>query len=79
MKPKKKYEKNNYIDRLIAEYRELKKRYDLLHLAIIKYKAGTLEFKLTCPIELLEKQACYMGNYLQILEIRLEMEKLIWH
>lgn len=79
MKLKKKYNKNNYTDRLIDEYNELKKKYDLLHLAIIKYKSGTLEFKLNCPIELLEKQACFMGKYLQILEIRLEMEKLTWH
>lgn len=43
---------------------------------LVKYDAGTLEFKPTCPIELLRKQKATMGEYLNILEIRAEIEKV---
>ena len=47
-----------------------------LHKMLIKYDAGTLEFQPTCPIELLRKQKSTMGEYLNILEIRAEIEKV---
>lgn len=47
-----------------------------LHKMLVKYDAGTLEFKPTCPIELLRKQKSTMGEYLNILEIRAEIEKV---
>ena len=40
----------------------------------VKYDAGTLDFTLTCPVELLRKQAYHRGNYLNVLEIRAEIE-----
>lgn len=58
------------------EYSELKERYTKLHKMLFKYDAGTLEFKPTCPIELLRKQKATMGEYLNILEIRAEIEKV---
>nr|DAP61549.1 MAG TPA: hypothetical protein [Caudoviricetes sp.] len=58
------------------EYHELEERYDKLHKMLVKYDAGTLEFKPTCPIELLRKQKATMGEYLNILEIRAEIEKV---
>lgn len=58
------------------EYSELKERYNKLHKMLVKYDAGTLEFKPTCPIELLRKQKATMGEYLNILEIRAEIEKV---
>ena len=44
---------------------------------IVKYDAGTLDFKPTCPIDLLRRQKATMGEYLNILEIRAEIEKIM--
>ena len=63
--------------RFKKEYSELKERYNKLHKMLVKHDAGTLEFKLTCPIELLRKQKATMGEYLNILEIRAEIEKIM--
>lgn len=62
--------------RFKIEYSELKERYNKLHKMLVKYDAGTLEFKPTCPIDLLRKQKATMGGYLNILEIRAEIEKV---
>ena len=43
---------------------------------IVKYDAGTLDFKPTCPIDLLRRQKATMGEYLNILEIRAEIENV---
>ena len=68
--------RNNYKDRFITEYKELKSRLDKLHKMIIKYKADTLDFEPDCPIEVLEDQEYYMSEYLKVLEIRAEIEKI---
>ena len=62
--------------RFRIEYNELKERYNKLHKMLVKYDAGTLEFEPTCPVELLRKQKATMGEYLNILEIRAEIEKV---
>lgn len=62
--------------RFRGEYKELKDRYNKLHKMIVKYDAGTLDFKPTCPIELLRRQKTAMGEYLNILEIRAEIENV---
>lgn len=62
--------------RFRGEYKGLKERYNKLHRMIVKYDAGTLEFRPNCPIELLRKQKSTMGEYLNILEIRAEIEKV---
>ena len=49
-------------NRLLAEYRQTKIRYEKLHSMIVKIHAGTLEFKPKCPVELLEEQAAAMGR-----------------
>ena len=67
---------DDYKDRFKAEYYQTKIRYDKIHKMLIKYEAGTLGFEPSCPLEILEKQACYMGNYLKTLEIRAEIEKI---
>ena len=67
---------DDYKERFKAEYYQTKIRYDKLHKMLIKYEAGTLGFEPSCPLEILEKQACYMGNYLKTLEIRAEIEKI---
>ena len=66
----------DYKERFKAEYYQTKIRYDKLHKMIIKYEANTLGFAPDTPVHLLEEQAKYMGNYLRILEIRAEIEKI---
>lgn len=65
-----------YVSRMIAEYHDLKDKYNKLHHMLIKHEAGTLDFEPTCPIELLEHQASVMGEYLHTLEVRAEIEKV---
>jgi hypothetical protein len=65
-----------YVSRMIAEYHELKDKYTKLHHMLIKHEAGTLDFEPTCSIELLERQANVMGEYLHILEVRAEIENV---
>ena len=60
--------------RMIGEYRELKERYDKLDTITVKAAAGTLEFQLNCPLELLLQQKRCMGEYLRCLKIRAEIE-----
>ena len=66
----------DYKERFKAEYYQTKVRYVKLHRMLIKCEAGTLNFEPSCPPEILEKQPCYMGNYLKTLEIRAEIEKI---
>lgn len=69
-----KNEQNNYKQRFINEYVELKDKYTKLHKMLVKYDAGKLEFTPTCPIDLLRKQKSFMGQYLNILEVRAIIE-----
>lgn len=62
--------------RFRCEYKDLKYRYNKLHRMIVKYDAGTLGSKPTCPIDLLRRQKAIMGEYLNILEIRAEIENV---
>ena len=64
----------DYKERFKAEYYQTKIRYDKLHLMIVKYEAGTLDFEPSCPLSLLKDQAKYMGMYLYTLEMRAQME-----
>lgn len=66
----------DYKERFKAEYYQTKMRYNKLHKMIVKYEAGTLDFKPTCHIDLLKEQAKCMGMYLRCLEIRAEIEKI---
>ena len=68
---------SDYKARFVGEYVELKIRYNKLHKMLIKHEAGTLGFEPTCDISILEDQAYHMGNYLEQLEIRAEIEKII--
>lgn len=69
-----KNEQNNYKQRFINEYVELKDKYIKLHKMLVKYDAGKLEFTPTCPIDLLRKQKSLMGQYLNVLEVRAVIE-----
>lgn len=65
---------DDYKDRFKAEYLQTKIRYDKLWSTIEKAQAGTLDFKLNCPINMLREQANQMGLYLIYLENRAEIE-----
>lgn len=65
-----------YVNRMIHEYHELKDKYNKLHSMLVKHEAGTLDFEPTCPIELLERQANVMSEYLHTLEVRAEIENV---
>lgn len=66
----------DYKVRFVKEYKELKERYGKLHKMIVKAEAGTLDFEPDCPLDLLKQQAKAMGEYLHILEIRAEIERI---
>lgn len=66
----------DYKVRFVKEYKELKEKYGKLHKMIVKAEAGTLDFELDCPLDLLKQQAKAMGEYLHILEIRAEIERI---
>lgn len=66
----------DYRDRFIAEYFQVKIRLEKIHKTIIKARAGTLSFKLSCPVSILESQERAMTAYFKILEIRAELEKI---
>lgn len=63
--------------RFKEEYNELKIRKMKLHKMLVKYDAGTLDFKPTCPVELLRQQEIAMNDYMRILEIRAQMECIL--
>lgn len=67
---------SDYKERFKAEYYQTKIRYDKLHKMIVKYDAGTVDFSPTCTLELLKKQASFMGQYLYTLEVRAEIENI---
>lgn len=66
----------DYKERFKAEYYQTKLRYDKLHKMLVKIEAGTLEFMPTCRVDLLERQARHMREYLHVLEIRAEVERI---
>lgn len=74
--PTQKAKDSGYGKRFESEYNSLLDRYNKLRKMIIKYNAGKLDFTPNCPIALLEKQLAAMGEYLTILEIRIEVEGL---
>lgn len=66
----------DYKERFVAEYMQLKIRYNNLHKMIVKKEAGTLSFEPTTPILILKNQKSFMGQYLNQLEIRAEIEQI---
>ena len=64
----------DYKDRFIQEYHQLVDRRNKLHKMLIKLDAGTLDFKPSCPSYLLKEQEYVMNSYINILEMRAEIE-----
>lgn len=67
-------EGDTWQERFEQEYAYVKSKYERLHRMIVKYEAGTLDFKPNCSLEILKRQAAAMGSYLYILEMRSEIE-----
>ena len=67
---------DDYKERFVAEYMQTKIRYNNLHKLTVKMQAGTLEFMPDAPLSLLKDQKALMGQYLNQLEIRAEIEKI---
>lgn len=66
----------DYKERFKAEFYQTKIRYKKLCDVIEKYEAGTLDFELACPIDLLKEQAVCMYEYLYVLEDRADLEDI---
>lgn len=66
----------DYKERFKAEYHQLVYRVNKLQTIVGKAKKGTLDFKLTCPLDLLERQLDGMQIYLKAMKKRAEVEKI---
>lgn len=66
----------DYKDRFIAEYIQLKDRYDSLNSLVAKWDAGELSFEPTCPRSTYDIQLRLMKDYLAILEARAKIEDI---
>ena len=67
---------NNYKERFLGEYLQLKSRYEKLHTMIVRYEAGVLEYTPLSPVALCKKQDNAMKDYLTILEARAVLEHI---
>lgn len=67
---------DDFKERFRAEYYQAVIRYQKLYRLCIKYKASTLDFRPSCPLELLEEQLIAMLKYIMLLEARAEIEKI---
>lgn len=67
---------DDYKERFVAEYSQLSIRYKKLYAVLEKYAADKLDFKPTCPIEILYEQLDHMEAYLNVLKIRAKYEDI---
>lgn len=65
---------SDYKTRMADEYRQLVDRSEKLRAILVKQVDGTLDFKPTCPIELLRHQLDVMDEYANTLRRRAEIE-----
>lgn len=65
---------DDYRKRMLYEYQQLVNRTIRLQNMLTKHRNGRLEFELSCPVELLERQLSVMMEYAEILEERANME-----
>ena len=68
---------DDYKDRFVAEYVQLKIRFNKLYAVLEKYAADKLDFVPTCPIEILYEQLDHMEAYLDILKTRADYEDVV--
>jgi len=67
----------DYKKRTADEYQELGTRMVKLQNMLIKNSKGELDFELTCPVDLLERQLKVMREYMEILEERASIEGIV--
>lgn len=67
---------DDYKDRFMAEYYQVKIRYQKLKSILDKYEEGTLYFKPNCSISLLMIQRDIMEDYLNVLQDRAIVENI---
>lgn len=68
---------SHYKERFVAEYKQLKTRYDALTNMVKKWDKNELAFKPTCPRTLYTVQLDAMKTYLDVLIDRSEREGII--
>ena len=67
---------DDYKDRFMAEYYQVKIRYQKLKSILDKYEEGTLDFEPCCSISLLMIQREIMEDYLNVLQDRAITENI---
>ena len=67
---------DDYKDRFMAEYYQVKIRYRKLKSILDKYEEGTLDFEPSCSISLLMIQCEIMEDYLNVLQDRAITENI---
>ena len=65
---------DDYKERFIAEYNQVKIRVAKLESMITKYYKKELDFQPTTPIDVLVRQKIFMFRYMKILELRATYE-----
>lgn len=69
-------ESADYKDRFEAEYYQVKIRHDKLGAMLKKYDKNELDFKPKCSYSLLLNQYKVMGEYLDLLKLRADIEEV---
>lgn len=67
---------DDYKERFKAEYWQTKIRADKLHKMLVKLETGKLNFKPTCPKDILVKQLRMIDDYANLLELRASYENI---
>ena len=67
---------DDYKERFIAEYMQIKNRYEGLSRMIENWDKGTLSFVPTCPREIYNFQLRAMKDYMDILVVRAKIEDI---
>lgn len=67
---------DDYKERFLAEFMQLKIRYEKLRAMLNKWDEGTLEFEPTCPREMYDRQIEGMEMYLDVLADRAALERV---
>ena len=66
----------DYKERFKAEHAQVLERRDRLFMMLEKWGHGELDFTPNCPRWVLENQRAYMDAYLEVLELRAEIEQI---
>lgn len=67
---------DDYKKRFVSEYSQLNIRYKKLYAMLEKHASDKLDFKPTCPIEILYEQLDHMEAYLSVLKTRAKYENI---